>query len=212
MRALSLIIARHGNTFEADETPTQVGARTDLSLTAAGQAQAIQLGIYLEANFTPIQAIYCGDLKRQQQTAQLIQQQLKEAPLCQMDSALDEIDYGDWEGLTSEMIQKDWAEEYVAWGQSAKWPENIFGTSFEQHRQAVSEFLDYLHRQHAPGETVLAVSSQGIIRLFLNQIPEIWQEITEKNAAEDYKVKTGHFCHLLVTPSDIEVVSWNVRP
>ena len=33
---MRLILARHGNTFEAGETPVWVGAREDLPLTARG--------------------------------------------------------------------------------------------------------------------------------------------------------------------------------
>ena len=35
-----LIIARHGNTFDAGDIPTRVGRRTDLPLVASGEAQA----------------------------------------------------------------------------------------------------------------------------------------------------------------------------
>ena len=38
------IVVRHGNTFEADEQPRRIGARTDLPLTAKGVEQARALG------------------------------------------------------------------------------------------------------------------------------------------------------------------------
>jgi broad specificity phosphatase PhoE len=44
-----IVIVRHGNTFEAGETPRRIGARTDLPLTADGQAQADALGRWFAA-------------------------------------------------------------------------------------------------------------------------------------------------------------------
>lgn len=45
----TLIIARHGNTFGPDDTPTRVGARTDLPLVESGIQQARLLGTHLRA-------------------------------------------------------------------------------------------------------------------------------------------------------------------
>ena len=42
----TLIIARHGNTFRPGETPTRVGARTDLPLVEEERARGI--GLYLK--------------------------------------------------------------------------------------------------------------------------------------------------------------------
>ena len=45
----TLIIARHGNTFDKGDIPTRVGARTDLPLVEKGRAQAKALvahGVY----------------------------------------------------------------------------------------------------------------------------------------------------------------------
>ena len=45
---ITLVIARHGNTFESGETPRRVGARTDLPLTEKGRQQAQAIGHYLK--------------------------------------------------------------------------------------------------------------------------------------------------------------------
>ncbi len=49
-----LVIVRHGNTFEAGETPRRIGARTDLPLTAAGLEQAEALGRHFCAQWHPL--------------------------------------------------------------------------------------------------------------------------------------------------------------
>ncbi len=43
----TLVIARHGNTFGPQDTPTRIRARTDLKLVEKGREQARALGEYL---------------------------------------------------------------------------------------------------------------------------------------------------------------------
>ena len=45
----TLIIARHGNTFGPEDTPTRVGARTDVPLVGSGLEQGRALGRWLKA-------------------------------------------------------------------------------------------------------------------------------------------------------------------
>jgi broad specificity phosphatase PhoE len=61
---MQLILARHGNTFESNETPTWVGAQNDLPLTAAGLKQAKNLALYIKNNNIKLDAVYCGPLRR----------------------------------------------------------------------------------------------------------------------------------------------------
>ena len=61
---IRLILMRHGNTFEAGQTPVQVGTRTDLPLTAQGLAQAKEMLNYLTAEGISPEAIFAGKLKR----------------------------------------------------------------------------------------------------------------------------------------------------
>ena len=44
----TLIIARHGNTFNPGDTPTRVGKHTDMPLVEKGEAQGRALGRYLK--------------------------------------------------------------------------------------------------------------------------------------------------------------------
>ena len=130
---ICLLLARHGNTFESGQTPTQVGAKTDLPLTAQGQKQAEQIAVYLLENRMSPAAIYTGPLKRQKETAEIIANRLKMKILPEI--ALTEIDYGPWEGLTSEEIAARWKREYADWVECGHWPEKIFGGSYDLHLQ-----------------------------------------------------------------------------
>ncbi len=183
---------RHGNTFEAGQTPLQVGARTDLPLTSYGLLQAEQMVKYLMAKKISPKAIYAGSLKRQTQSAEIIAQsfglRLEEAP------ALNEIDYGLWEGLPSEEIGLKWAKEYREWNEEGKWQSHIFKGSYQNHFNALIGWLERLKEIHE-GETVFAVTSNGLLRLFKNE-----------------KVKTGHFCELLLDQGEIHLSQWNQKP
>jgi len=174
---LKLILVRHGNTFEADQIPIQVGARTDLSLTKEGLNQAVRFASIVKP-MNPL--VFSGPLKRHIEMAECIGE-------FQIEPALTEIDYGLWEGLTAEEIRLKWPKEHADWEQG-KWPHAIFGTTEQWHRQLLEKWLQALPQN----QTVVAITSNGILRLFHNE-----------------KVKTGHYCELT---SNLEVKQWNIKP
>ncbi len=201
---IRLLLVRHGNTFEKGQTPTQVGARTDLHLTEQGRRQAQSFADYLSANHIKPDAIYAGSLKRQIETAQILGSHHHE-------TALTEIDYGAWEGLTTEEITKQWPNEYHAWTTQAKWP-TIFGSTQENHLNAIKKWLEALRKKHASGQTIVGVTSNGVIRYFYSLQNREWQNLINSSRMEDLKVKTGHFCELLLTSDSLKAESWNVDP
>jgi 2,3-bisphosphoglycerate-dependent phosphoglycerate mutase len=183
---------RHGNTFEAGETPLQVGARTDLPLTNQGLCQAKQMVKYLASEGISPKVIFAGKLKRQTQSAQVIAEyfglQFQDAP------ALTEIDYGLWEGLSSEEIVSKWPKEYAEWNELAKWQSHIFKGDRDAHLIAIEEWLNAL-RKDCEGKAVIAITSNGLLRFFKNE-----------------KVKTGHFCEIHLLETGIQICSWNQSP
>ncbi len=190
---IRLFLVRHGNTFESHETPIQVGARTDLSLTDEGRKQAKKMADYLlKQEIFPV-AFYMGNLKRQTEFAQIIGKHFHNHLI--LEPALTEIDYGLWEGLTSEQLAAKWPKEYAAWNESGKWPEEIFQSMQQHHKNGLDQWLKNLQKNHLDGNTIIAVSSNGLMRLFKNE-----------------KVKTGHFCELHLYPAHYEIKSWNIHP
>lgn len=196
---IRLILVRHGNTFEARETPVQVGVHTDLSLTAQGRKQAEEMGDYLISQSIRPAAIYAGILKRQVESAEIIASRFNMRSL--YEPALTEIDYGAWEGLTSEEIASRWPEEYKGWTEAGKWAEKIFGGSLQNHTAHIENWLATLRKTYAPGDVIVAVSSNGLIRFFASS-----------KQRENPKVQTGHFCKLDLYPNELKVKSWNVKP
>lgn len=179
-----LILMRHGNTFEMNDIPVQIGARTDLPLTAFGQEQARKAALFLKND--PVQAIFAGGLKRQNETASIIGTHF--GLNVQYTPALTEIDYGLWEGLSADVIEQKWPKEYDEWTQEAKWQHHIFQKSSETHLQDLMNWFQSL----LVFETVLGITSNGLLRFFKKE-----------------KVKTGHLCELFLYSDRIECGFWN---
>ena len=201
---IRLILVRHGNTFEAGQTPTQVGARTDLPLTGQGRVQAQAMAQYLKGE--RLAAVYSGPLKRQRETAQALGKPI------QLSAALNEIDYGPWEGLATEEIAQRWPREYTDWTTRATWANGIFGGAEETCLRGLEQWLAALRTTHVPGDLVIGVTSNGLIRLFYSFLKEDWARLVQKRLMETLKVKTGHFCELLLLPDSLEVKCWNAKP
>jgi len=198
---VKLILLRHGNTFHSDEVPYQVGAKTDLPLTEKGIAQAHAFVAYLHKKKITPHIIFAGSLKRQTQTAVIIHQAFNTATLKMPIPAFDEIDYGAWEKLTQQEIQSRWPEEYLAWDQHGIWPDT-FHHSVEHHLALLTAWLKSLCSL-STGSTVVAVSSNGILRLLLRLIP---------GAEHATKVRTGAFCVLSLENQILSVNGWNINP
>jgi len=210
---IQLMLVRHGNTFEASETPVQIGAKLDLPLTNTGREQAKKLGMYCINKKKPLTAIYSGALQRQKQTAEIIAEANGATDKIKGETgALTEINYGEWEGLASEVIETKWPLEYKAWTHEAKWPDAIFNGNLETQLSAIQDFISHLRLTYQPGQNIVAISSNGIIRFFLTLIPHLWQEIISTQKIEAYKVKTGNFCELAIYENEIKLLRWNAKP
>jgi probable phosphoglycerate mutase len=184
-----LILVRHGNTFEKEEVPVQVGARSDLPLTATGREQLKKLGAFFkEQKEAPI-AIFTGFLKRQAESAKIIAEnfgvKVEKTPV------LSEIDYGPWEGLTQDEISRKWPKEFGEWNLNAKWQPAIFGGAFEEHWQSLMFWFERIFAEY-PDQTVVGITSNGLLRLLRNE-----------------KVKTGHFCTLELSYKNWKILDWN---
>ena len=121
---ITLLIARHGNTFEKGQTPTRVGKRTDLPLTQKGEEQALALGQWIKgAGYVP-DACYCSTLQRTQKTATLALQGCNPDLTPVIDPLFDEIDYGPDENKPeSDVIARIGKEAIENWDQHAISPE-----------------------------------------------------------------------------------------
>ncbi len=203
----TLIIARHGNTFEAGEPPRRVGGRTDLALTAKGLEQGRAIGHYLKKHNMIPDDVYSAPLKRTRQTAEEITRICGiKNPIQELDF-LREIDYGpDEDLLESDVVERIGEAALRAWDQDALVPEG-WAAEPDSLISAWRTFANEILAEDAGGIT-LAVTSNGIARF----APHITGDFEGFRAAHPLKLSTGAFGILRHEGAAWQVVDWNVRP
>lgn len=197
-----LIILRHGNTFDAGDTPTRVGARTDLPLSRSGNRQALGLATHFhETRFT---GAFCSPLQRTRQTARAILNQQVGAPALLILPFLTEIDYGPDENQTEEaVIGRIGAEAIAAWDAHAAPPPG-WHVDPDTLRSAWADLLARAASLKSDA-TVLIVTSNGIARF----LPDV---VGQKPADLDRKLKTGAWGTVGISGTETHILDWNVRP
>jgi len=190
---MRLILARHGNTFEKGEVPLQIGARTNLPLTQYGINQAAMIAKYLKDQKIVPTAIFAGSLLRQTQSAEVVAKEFGQS--YRYEKALNEIDYGPWEGLSAEEIESRWPQEFIDWNSQGKWAEGIFGRSFEEHKLSMEKWFLELKKSNDQNGCIVAFTSNGLLRSFRSE-----------------KVKTGHFCEMELLHDSLQIKKWNISP
>src|ERR1700754_3419565 len=104
-----ILLLRHGETdWNLDG---RLQGQHDSALTDLGRRQAQQFGDLLSARFPDgtLPRFQVSPLGRAQQTANLIRAQFTAAPYL-IEPRLTEVSFGDWEGLTFDDIEHDWAD------------------------------------------------------------------------------------------------------
>ena len=198
-----LIIARHGNTFGPGDTPTRVGARTDIPLVQSGVNQAILIGQYFQANQINPDVIYSSELKRTKQTAE---HALKKMPITPL-SCFNEIDYGPDENKTEEEVIARIGQVAIdAWNKDAKMP-----PGWQVDPEAIIQnWLDFgamIQKKHTD-QTVFVVTSNGIAR-FAPYLTGNFEAFCENYAI---KLKTGALSAFSYIDSTWHVDYWNLKP
>lgn len=200
----TLYIARHGNTFEAGETPRRIGRGTDLPLVASGRAQAAALGECFTAQKIAFDKIFSAPLKRTRETADAIAAHAAHPVSITIEPALLEIDYGPDENQPeSTVIARIGAEALDAWNTKSVPPQgwNVDTNALiEAWRSMFSQV-----RTMAPDAIVLAVTSNGVARFALD---------AASTTADDFpkKMRTGAFGRIEIDDHNAIVSAWDVRP
>jgi len=202
-----LILVRHGNTFESGETPTFVGGRTDMNLTAKGEAQGQAIAAMIHDKFMPLESIVTGPLIRTRRFAEMIHAETG-VPFS-VDQRLCEIDYGLWENKTTEdVIAQYGAACFEAWEFEGVWPATM-GWSPDQAtlNENIRSLLAQQHEKlRATGSTNrVLVTSNGILRI-------VYRLVTGHRPDNAAKVKTGHYCVLSPTAEGWTIDAWNEKP
>jgi 2,3-bisphosphoglycerate-dependent phosphoglycerate mutase len=202
----TLIIARHGNTFEAGETPRRVGARTDIPLVESGREQARAIGRYLKDHKLIPDVVYAAELQRAQETAKIA---IKESGISNPIYTLDifnEIDYGPDENKdANEVTKRVGAQAIKDWDQKCVVPE---GWDVDPNEIIANwkNFADQI-RAHDDNETVLVVTSNGIAR-FAPHLAGDFESFAKEHAL---KLSTGALA-ILEYKNGWVIKEWNIKP
>ncbi|MCC8089008.1 MAG: histidine phosphatase family protein [Rikenellaceae bacterium] len=208
-----LIIARHGNTFRPGETPTRVGAKTDLPLVETHCGTSI--GKYLINRELIPSEIHAAPLLRTMQTAELAIEAMGIDLMVKPNSDFTEIDYGPDENRTEEEVMSRLgggdpeAGKTVldAWNANATVPE---GWKVDPER-IIANWLEFAAKiADKPDKITMLVSSNGIIRF----APYITGDFQKFSSEHDIKVVTGGLCIFRKEDTDKfwTCVEWNVKP
>ncbi len=155
-----VIIVRHGRT-EWNRVERFRG-RVDIGLDKVGMKQAEVVAKRIGE--WPISAIYSSPLRRAIDTAEIIA-----APLglnVQPMSGIIDIDYGSWQGLSTEQVVARDDSLYSQWiesPQEVKFPD---GESFAEARERVASAIGDLIKQR-PKETFVLVSHKVICQILI---------------------------------------------
>lgn len=157
---LDLYLLRHGETV-ASQTGGYCGD-LDLPLTPAGEAMAVAFAERYQS--LPWQAVFVSPLQRAIATAR---------PLCQATglamqerSGLREIQYGQWEGQTTDQVKTHFAEDYVRWLTEPAWNPPTGGETSVQIASRAALVLAEIEQTYSSGN-VLVVSHKATLRIML---------------------------------------------
>lgn len=208
---MRLLLARHGNTFDSGDKVVWVGARTDLPLTARGKEQASQLAVALNGAEAYPSRIVAGPLQRTREQAEIVAQMLGHHSDVVIDERLKEIDYGLWEGKSSEEIRASFPEKsFRAWNDRGIWPKDANWTPSEESiTKAIFDLAGELSRSSRDDDLTLLVTSNGILKFFLRLVPGAFDSMAEKGVL---KVSTGNICLLEWKAPHWSIGFWNRDP
>jgi len=159
---LKLYLVRHGES--AWNVKHIYAGQQDVPLSELGALQAERVAEQLQD--IAFDALYASPLKRAHDTASPLAN-VKKMPL-RLDSRLEEIHHGAWEGTPAAVIREQYADEYLVWRTEphrVKMPE---GESLEDVSERVKNFLQDVFGKYNDGN-ILIVSHDAVLRVILLQ-------------------------------------------
>ncbi len=156
-----LYLVRHGETAWNLEMKYQ--GHSDVPLSERGREQARLLAGRLAKN--RIAAFYASDLRRATETAAILAEPhglpVKTHP------SLREMNFGLWEGLTSQEIKKNYGELAGRWWQDPLHTRLPNGENLRDLAGRVNETMDGITRRYLDNREVVVVSHGGPIRVYI---------------------------------------------
>ena len=156
-----LILVRHGHVEGI--SPERFRGRAELPLTELGRREAESTARRIAATWRPA-AIYTSPMSRCIDTGAAIGK-----PLGLSASAmpgLNDIDYGDWQGLTADQARARWPDELDTWYRHPDWAVIPRGETLQQVLTRAVAALREVIRNH-PDDTIVLVAHDSVNRVLL---------------------------------------------
>jgi alpha-ribazole phosphatase len=179
-----VLFIRHAET----EMAGRYCGHSDPDLSAQGRAQLIRLAQRLEEEM--LDAVYSSDLRRATSTAQAIAVG-RNIPRV-LRPALREIDFGDWEGMSWEAVERLDPEYAQKWVNSYPHLSAPSGETFQDfERRVLTEVGHLINRSPGP---IAVVTHGGVLRVVLRHLsgysePRAWQETQQYCCVVRYEAK-----------------------
>lgn len=159
---LRLHLLRHGQTPMSREN-VFCGRGLDPELTPDGVLMAESFA----ACFAGVawRGIYTSPLKRAVATAAPLRATTAIVP--QVHAGFAEIDYGAWDGLSVDVVEDKWRDEYVRWVEDPAWNAPVGGETAIALAQRMTDAVEEIAATHPDGGDVLIVSHKASIRVLL---------------------------------------------
>jgi broad specificity phosphatase PhoE len=184
-----LFLIRHGTTTL--NVQNRYRGRRDVPLDAQGYQDAVDAARKLSS--AGLTAVYSGPLRRTMATAQIIADEAR-VPDLRILHGLNNVDYGAWEGLTTEeasMYSPDAFFLYRTDPHSAVCPA---GERLSDAQARMVEAIELMGARH-PGEAVAAVTHAVMIRLLVVRLTgltgESWRIPVGRGSLTTVTVKDG---------------------
>jgi len=156
----ALYIVRHGQTAWNREEVFR--GRADIPLNETGRKEALLAGQYLRG--VSIDAIYSSPLSRALETAEAIaRHQDKKVQILE---GLIDIEFGQWQGLSHEVVRERYGELYRQWKDTPHLVRFPGGESLEEVRERALKAIHGVVRDHA-GETLAMVSHRVVNKIVI---------------------------------------------
>ncbi len=156
-----ILLVRHGHVEGI--FPERFRGRAELPLTLEGQRQAAATARRIAGEWRPA-AIYSSPMGRCIATAEAIGEPLGLSPVAV--AGLNDIDYGQWQGLTPDEARLRWPREVDTWYRDPDWTEIPGGETLQQVLARTTAALRDLLRRH-PDDILVLVSHDSVNRVML---------------------------------------------
>ncbi|MGB3071230.1 MAG: histidine phosphatase family protein [Ottowia sp.] len=198
MESTRIIAVRHGET--AWNVGQRIQGHLDIELNETGRNQARLLAKALAGRET-FDAIYCSDLARARETAQIVADALHMEVI--PTPALRERSFGEYQGMTFPHITETWPEQGERWRKrDPDWAPPGGGESLRQLQERLVQTVNELAARHM-GQHIALFTHGGVLDMLYRIAAGMGLQ-----DARTWQLGNAAVNRLLWTPEGLSLVGW----